>query len=200
MLTNKDIRVDNGNIVINGDKYPLDGQSPETIMQIVEDNSDTTPTENSTAPITSGGTFTALGTKQDTLTFDSAPTYESTNPVTSGGVFSALQNKLDIAESALTAVSNSVPLTANTPIDIDTGSGDGVYLVLIAQSAGLDLTELYVAKVTNYAGGTTAKPLLQAQTYASTVTATARSSEANGKITITAAVNCTCSVFKFNIF
>ena len=59
MLTNKDIRVENGNIVINGDKYPLDGQSPEAIMQIVEDNSDTTPTENSKAPITSGGVFTA---------------------------------------------------------------------------------------------------------------------------------------------
>ena len=62
MITNKDIRVENGNLVLNGDKYPLDGQSPEAIMQIVEDNSDTTPTENSTAPITSGGIFTALGT------------------------------------------------------------------------------------------------------------------------------------------
>ena len=90
MITNKDIRVENGNLVLNGDKYPLDGQSPETIMQIVEDNSDTTPTENSDAPITSGGVYTALGTKQDTLTFDDTPTDESTNPVTSGGVFSAL--------------------------------------------------------------------------------------------------------------
>ena len=61
MITNKDVRVENGNIVINGDKYPLDGQSPETIMEIVEDNSDTTPTENSTAPITSGGVYTAIG-------------------------------------------------------------------------------------------------------------------------------------------
>ena len=60
MLTNKDIRVENGNIVINGDKYPLDGQSPAAIMQIVEDNSDTTPTENSTAPITSGGIYDYL--------------------------------------------------------------------------------------------------------------------------------------------
>ena len=61
MLTNKDIRVENGNIVINGDKYPLDGQSPETIMEIVEDNSDTTPTENSTKPVKSGGVYTAIG-------------------------------------------------------------------------------------------------------------------------------------------
>ena len=60
MITNKDIRVENGFLIINGDKYPLDGQSPETIMQIVEDNSDTTPTENSDAPITSGGVFEAI--------------------------------------------------------------------------------------------------------------------------------------------
>lgn len=59
MITNKDIRVENGSLIINGDPYPLDGQSPETIMQIVKDNSDTTPTENSTAPITSGGVFEA---------------------------------------------------------------------------------------------------------------------------------------------
>lgn len=95
MLSNKDIRVENGNLVLNGDKYPLDGQSPEAIMEIVEDNSDTTPTENSTAPVTSGGVYTALGTKQDTLTFDTTPTDESTNPVTSGGVFTALGTKQD---------------------------------------------------------------------------------------------------------
>ena len=98
MITNKDIRVENGSLIINGDPYPLDGQSPEAIMQIVEDNSDTTPTENSDAPITSGGVFTALGTKQDTLTFDTVPTDESTNPVTSGGVFSALENANTVIE------------------------------------------------------------------------------------------------------
>lgn len=61
MITNKDIRVENGFLIINGDKYPLDGQSPEAIMQIVEDNSDSTPTENSEAPVTSGGVYTAIG-------------------------------------------------------------------------------------------------------------------------------------------
>lgn len=60
MITNKDIRVENGNLVLNGDKFPLDGQSPEAIMEIVEDNSDSTPTENSTAPVTSGGVYTAV--------------------------------------------------------------------------------------------------------------------------------------------
>jgi hypothetical protein len=55
MITNKDIRVENGFLIINGDKYPLDGQSPEAIMAIVEDNSDTTPTAESSAPVTSNG-------------------------------------------------------------------------------------------------------------------------------------------------
>ena len=61
MITNKDIRVENGSLILNGDPYPLDGQSPEAIMEIVEDNSDTTPTENSTAPITSGGIYNTIG-------------------------------------------------------------------------------------------------------------------------------------------
>lgn len=67
MITNKDIRVENGFLVINGDKFPLDGQSPEAIMEIVEDNSDSTPTENSTAPITSGGVYAADKAISDTI-------------------------------------------------------------------------------------------------------------------------------------
>lgn len=119
MLTNKDIRVENGNIVINGDKYPLDGQSPEAIMQIVEDNSDTTPTENSDAPITSGGVFTALAGKQGTLTFDTVPTENSTNPVTSGGLFSALAGK----QENLTVTD----ITASVTTDTTAVSEVGVY-------------------------------------------------------------------------
>lgn len=62
MITNKDIRVEAGNLVLNGDKYPLDGQSPEAIMQIVEDNSDSTPTAESNAPVTSAGIKTYVDT------------------------------------------------------------------------------------------------------------------------------------------
>ena len=62
MITNKDIRVEKGNLVLNGDKYPLDGQSPQTIMQIVEDNSDSTPTDESKNPVTSGGVYSAIDT------------------------------------------------------------------------------------------------------------------------------------------
>ena len=60
MITNKDIRVENGSLILNGDPYPLDGQSPEAIMQIVKDNSDTTPTENSNNPVKSGGVYAAI--------------------------------------------------------------------------------------------------------------------------------------------
>ena len=119
MITNKDIRVENGSLILNGDPYPLDGQSPETIMEIVEDNSDSTPTENSDAPITSGGVFTALGTKQDSLTFDNTPTDASTNPVTSAGVYIALAGKQDLLVNISGTLPNSVaPLTIPYPTGV----------------------------------------------------------------------------------
>ena len=68
MITNKDIRVENGSLILNGDHYPLDGQSPEAIMEIVEDNSDTTPTAESTAPVTSAGIKTYVDTAIGDLT------------------------------------------------------------------------------------------------------------------------------------
>ena len=56
---------------------------------------DNSPTEDSTNPVTSGGVYSALETKQNTLTIDSTPTESSTNPVESGGVYNALGNKQD---------------------------------------------------------------------------------------------------------
>ena len=54
---------------------------------------DDTPTSGSNNPVKSGGIYTALQGKQNTLTFDSTPTASSTNPVTSGGVKAALDLK-----------------------------------------------------------------------------------------------------------
>lgn len=51
---------------------------------------DSTPTSASTNPVSSGGVYTALESKQDTLTFDSVPTENSSNPVESGGVYDAI--------------------------------------------------------------------------------------------------------------
>ena len=122
MITNKDIRVENGFLIINGNKYPLDGQSPEAIMQIVEDNSDTTPTENSDAPIKSGGVFTALGTKQDTLTFDAAPTAESTNPVTSGGLYNTIGDLTQTGVTGGSVAGQIASLQTNRAYHVDVGS------------------------------------------------------------------------------
>lgn len=53
---------------------------------------DSAPTSGSDHAVSSGGVYTALAAKQNTLTFDSTPTNGSTNPVTSGGVYTALQS------------------------------------------------------------------------------------------------------------
>ena len=74
-------------------QYAIDGPNlPVGTPWMITDDTDidTTPTQNSSNPITSGGVYTALQNKQDTLTFDSTPTQSSTNPVTSGGVQAAL--------------------------------------------------------------------------------------------------------------
>lgn len=63
------------------------------------------PTENSNKPVTSGGIFEALSSKQDALSFDQTPTDNSTNPITSGGVKnyvdSAIGNINTVLESLL---------------------------------------------------------------------------------------------------
>lgn len=55
---------------------------------------DTAPTQGSTNPVSSGGVYTALAGKQNTLTFDSTPTANSNNPVTSGGIRTAINNAI----------------------------------------------------------------------------------------------------------
>ena len=59
---------------------------------------DSTPTNGSNNPVTSGGIYNAINNKQDKLTFDSTPTSGSSNPVTSDGIYQAIQiatNKLE---------------------------------------------------------------------------------------------------------
>ena len=63
---------------------------------------DDAPTEGSTNPVTSGGVKTALDAKQDSLTFDSTPTANSSNPVTSDGIKTALDGKLDTSGGTMT--------------------------------------------------------------------------------------------------
>lgn len=68
---------------------------------------DSSPTQNSTNGITSGGVYTALATKQDILTFDNSPTQNSVNPVKSGGVYTALAGKQDTLTIDSTPTQNS---------------------------------------------------------------------------------------------
>ena len=104
MITNKDIRVENGSLIINGDPYPLDGQSPEAIMKIVEDNSDTTPTENSDAPITSGGVYNTIGDLTQT-----------------GVTGASVSAQLGSVHSLISMINDLPPAATTTPADIPTG-------------------------------------------------------------------------------
>lgn len=75
-------------------------------------------------------TATGLAQKQDTLTFDSTPTQNSTNPVTSGGIYTALnskQNKLVSGTNIATLTINGVQrsLLEGGTITISGGSGGG---------------------------------------------------------------------------
>ena len=79
-------------------------------LYVVNEDIDSSPTQNSTNPVTSGGVYTALSGKQNTLTFDNTPTTSSNNPVTSNGIkeyidsyISNLQNQINELKSLLPA-------------------------------------------------------------------------------------------------
>ena len=79
------------------------GYTPGTGIDInggvISVDADSTPTEDSAKPVTSGGVYAALEGKQDVLTFDDVPTDNSDNPVKSNGIYDALQGK----QNSLTA-------------------------------------------------------------------------------------------------
>ena len=56
--------------------------------------------------------------KQDTLTFDNTPTQDSTNPVTSGGVYTALSGKQDTLTTGTGITITSNTISADTPSEI----------------------------------------------------------------------------------
>ncbi len=62
---------------------------------------DTTPTDYSKNPVTSGGVALALGQKQNKLTFDTFPRDGSSNPVTSDGVENAVVNVTPVIYNAV---------------------------------------------------------------------------------------------------
>lgn len=71
---------------------------------------DTTPTANSTNPVTSGGIKTALDTKQATLTFDNNPTSGSNNPVKSSGIYNAFAKEIMYFTSQTVSVASNAQI------------------------------------------------------------------------------------------
>ena len=81
---------------------------------------DTTPTEGSANPVTSGGVKAALDDVQSGLVLDDTPTANSSNLVKSGGVKSAL----DLKQDKSTAITTSN--IANQTVDKAKYATDGV--------------------------------------------------------------------------
>ena len=113
------------NVVASGANYAWTGTAWDNLGGI--DAVDTIPVKDSVYPVSSGGVFNALATKQDNLTFDATPTAGSSNPVTSGGVKSAI----DSAISTVYKWQGSVNTVADLP-----SSGNAVGDVYNVVSSG----------------------------------------------------------------
>ena len=90
---------------------------------------DSTPTQNSNKGVKSGGVYTALAGKQNTLTFDNAPTQNSNNPVKSSGIYTALAGK----QNTLT-FDNSPTSGSNNPV-----KSSGIYTALQGKQDALTI-------------------------------------------------------------
>ncbi len=91
----KALWVENDNGTLTAVAYgaaPTAAMSIQCTLQTIDGGEayDAVPTEDSTALVLSGGVWTALHGKQDSLTYDSTPTEGGTNPMTSGAIYAAL--------------------------------------------------------------------------------------------------------------
>ena len=114
----------------------------------IDVDADGTPTSGSSKPVTSGGVYTALAGKQDTLTFDSTPTSGSNNPVKSGGIYTALAGKqntltagngISIVNNVISALSSGGGVTAVADQDGLLAAATGVYYYDGTSGAPFDL-------------------------------------------------------------
>ena len=112
------------------------------LSALVNAVTDAAPTEDSPAPVSSGGVHTALAGKQDALTFDDIPTEDSDNPVKSGGVFDALAGKQDVLTFDNTPTENS-----NNPV-----KSGGVFDAIAATDAKV-LYDSYIVPTRSYSVG-----------------------------------------------
>lgn len=117
---------------------------------------DTTPTDSSTKPVTSGGIKTEIDKKlptyaTDSTAWDTAPTTSSTKPVTSGGIKTEIDKKLSTYAVDSTAwdtaptASSTKPVTSGGVKDaIDTVNGSKANQTVIAtRQANLTASKKY---------------------------------------------------------
>lgn len=106
---------------------------------------DSTPTADSTNPVTSGGVKTALDNKQDTLTFDNAPTANSNNPVKSGGIKTAIDAVNDKLYSTIAGrTQNNKGSMELYSVDLDTIITSGFYNAMTCTHAPASYCALIV--------------------------------------------------------
>ena len=117
-------------LIINGTEVEIELADVPNLIRALADP-DSTPTDDSTKLVTSGGVKAALDGKQNTLTFDSTPTANSTNPVTSGGVKAALDEKQNTLTFDSTPTANSTnPVTSGgVKAAIDAASADPMPII-----------------------------------------------------------------------
>lgn len=102
---------------------------------------DSTPTSGSTNPVTSGGVYSALNSKQDELIFDSTPTPQSENPVTSTGIFNYVNPLFDLVNPPIEYIPTSLTIRPYTILDTNKyGASDQYKHVLIPIGSGYKVT------------------------------------------------------------
>ena len=88
-----------------------------SLVTAIDDTVDSALDSSSTRPVENGVIVTALGNKQDSLTFDSAPSNASTNSLTSGVIYTALAAKANassLSSYQTTLTFDSSPASAST--------------------------------------------------------------------------------------
>jgi len=116
--------------VADGDDYSVGaGDLLDAVRPV-----DATPTASSGNPVSSGGVYTALSGKQDTLTFDDTPIDGSNNPVKSGGLYT----KFAAIDNILLAI-HRIPRIV--PKDISSYLADGSFSDRVAGTNGHPLMD-----------------------------------------------------------
>ena len=153
---------DDTGIIAKGAGYD-EGIGISIIENVISVDADAQPTEDSQKPVTSGGVYAALETKQNTLTFDDEPTDGSNNPVKSNGIYDSLATKQGTLTPGI-----GIDIDANNNITVDADAeptdgsskpvtSNGVYDALATKQDNLTAgTNIQIDPVTNTISATPA--------------------------------------------